>query len=73
MTVINDVTNPFGRPVHQFRHPNSDAQKTLFKFPFFNCVSIKEYVEVVITDFTMHLIMSKWLRAKKWTEKKMKP
>ena len=37
--VSSDVFRPFGRPVYRFGHPNSDAQKTLFKFFCFICIS----------------------------------
>ena len=32
------------------------APEKLFKFSFLSCISTKKYVEVVISDFTMHLI-----------------
>ena len=50
--------------VYRFRPPNSGAQKTLFKFFFQLCFN-KKYVEVAISDFTMHLIILKWLRIEK--------
>ena len=39
--------------------------KTLFKFCFFSCISTKKYVDIAINDFTMYLIISKWLRKQK--------
>ena len=38
--VSSDVFRPFGRLVYRFGRPNSDAQKTLFKFFCFICISI---------------------------------
>ena len=43
---------------------NFDTQKTLSKFLFL-VVFQQKYVEVVINDFTMHVIISKWLRIQK--------
>ena len=37
--IASDIFRPFGRPVYGFGHPNSDAQKTLFKFFCFICIS----------------------------------
>ena len=39
--VGSDVSRPFGRPVNRFGCPNSGAQKRLFKFTFFSCISTK--------------------------------
>ena len=39
--VNSDVSRLFGRPVYRFGCPNSGAQKTLFKFSFFNYISSK--------------------------------
>ena len=35
-----------------------------------SCVSTKKYFEVAINDFTMQLIILKWLRRKKYTQDK---
>ena len=43
---------------------NFDTQKTLSKFLFL-VVFQQKYVEVVINDFIMHVIISKWLRIQK--------
>ena len=37
-------------------------KKAFLIFSFSSCISTKKYVEVAISDFTMHLIISKWLR-----------
>ena len=39
--VGSGVSKPFGWPVHWFGCLNSDAQKTVFKFSFFSCISTK--------------------------------
>ena len=72
--VGSDVFRPFWRPVYRFWRQDSGAQKTLFKFSFFNSISTKKYVEVAINDFTIHRIISKWLRIQKCRqrEKSMK-
>ena len=49
-----DIFRSFGRPVYWLGRPNSGAQKTLFKFAFFR----------------MDLLISKWLRIKKWKQKR---
>ena len=46
------------------------APKKLFKFTFFQLYFNKKYVEVANNDFTMHLIISKWLRRQKCRQKK---
>ena len=46
-------------------HPKNTFQVLLFQL-YFN----KKYVEVPITHFTMHLIISKWLRRKKCQSKR---
>ena len=58
---------PFGRPVYRFGCHNNGTQRTFFNvsFSYFN----KKYVKVVINDFTMHLIISKWLRRQKCRQK----
>ena len=38
-------------------------------FSFSSCISTKRYVEVAISDFTIHLIISKWLRIMQTEEK----
>ena len=40
-------------------------KKTLFTFSFFRLCFNKKYVEVVINNFAMDLIISKWLRRQK--------
>ena len=49
-----DIFRSFGRPVYWLGRPNSGAQKTVFKFAFFR----------------MDLLISKWLRIKKWKQKR---
>ena len=39
--------------------------KTLSKFSFFICISRKKNDEVAINDFTMYLIILKWLKGQK--------
>ena len=39
--VGSDVFRLFGRPVYRFWRSNSTAQKALFKFSFFSCISTK--------------------------------
>ena len=58
---VSDVLRLFGRLIYWLGLQNFGAQETLFKFPF-SAVFNKKYVEVAINDFTMHLIISKWLR-----------
>ena len=67
---LSGMSRPFGTPVYQFGHPNSSPQITLFQFCFFSCISTKKYVEVAINDFTMHLIISKWLIRQKRRQKR---
>ena len=50
---ITDVLRVSGGPAYLFGHP------------FFQMYFNKKYVEVVITDFTKHLMISKWLRRQK--------
>ena len=38
---VSDVFRLFGKPVYRFGRPNSDAQKTFFKFSFFSNISTK--------------------------------
>ena len=65
----SDVFRLFGRSVCQFGRPNSRSHKKLFKFLFQLCFN-KKQVEVVVNDFTMHLIISKWLRIQKCRQKR---
>ena len=51
-------------------HAKSGARKPVFKFPSFNWISTKKCVEVAINDFTMHLIVSKWLIMQKRRQKR---
>ena len=44
--------------------------KTTFQVFFFQLYFNKNYVEAVINDFTMHLIISKWLRIQKCRQKR---
>ena len=44
--------------------------KTTFQVFFFKLYFSKNYVEVAISDFTMHLIISKWLRTQKCRQKR---
>ena len=69
LSYFRDVSRPFGRPVYWFGDPNSGAQITLLKFCFFSSISTKKYVEVAMNYFTMHLIISKWLRRQKCRQK----
>ena len=64
--VISDIS----RPVYSFGHPKNN-----FHVFFFGCVSMKKYVELVINDFTMGLIILNWIRRQKCGQcrKKMKP
>ena len=63
------VFRPFGRLVYRFGCRNFGPQKILQVF-FFQLYFNKKYVEVMINDFTMHLIISKWLRRQKCREKR---
>ena len=54
------------------RYTGLGAQKTLFKFSFFQLCVIKKYVDVAINDFTKYLIISKWLRRQKNADKREK-
>ena len=42
------------------RYTGLSAQKTLFKFAFFSCISTK-----VVINFTIHPFISKWLKRQK--------
>ena len=44
-------------------------KKHILGFLFSVVFQLKKYVEVVLSDFTMHLIISKWLRRQKWGQK----
>ena len=44
--------------------------KKVFQVFFLSYISIKKYVEVAISDFTMQLIISKWLRIQKCRQKR---
>ena len=44
--------------------------KNTFQVYFFHSYFNKKYVEVAINDFTIHLIISKWLRKQKWRQKR---
>ena len=68
--LIGDVFRPLGRPVYRSGHAKSSAQKPIFKFPSFSWISTKKCVEVAINDFTMHLIVSKWLIMQKRRQKR---
>ena len=62
------MSRSFGRPVYRFGSSKSGAKKTLFQFSFFSFISTK----VAISNFTMHLIISKWLRRQKcWENRKI--
>ena len=47
-------------------------KKHVLGFLFSVVFYLKKYVEVVLSDFTMHLIISKWLRRQKWGQKREK-
>ena len=49
---------------------NSWKFKTYFKKLFYLLNFDKNYVEVVVSDFTMNLIISKWLRIQKFRQKR---
>ena len=54
-----------GRLGNQYTSLGTQTQKALFKFfspLYFN----KKYVQEEIDDFTMHLIISKWLQGQKY-------
>ena len=57
-----DVFRPFGRPVYRFECPNPSTQKSTFQVFFCQLYFSKKYVGVAINDFTMHLVILKWLR-----------
>ena len=44
--------------------------KKVFQVFFLSYISTKKYVEVAISDFTMQLIISKWLRIQKCRQKR---
>ena len=48
---------------------NSWKFKIYFKKLFYLLNFDKNYVEVVVSDFTMNLIISKWLRIQKFRQK----
>ena len=52
---------PVMYPDRKLWHP-----KNTFQIFFFQLYFNKKYFEVAINDFTMHLIISKWLRIQKW-------
>ena len=58
--MINDAFRPFGRPIYGLG-AQTLAPKRHFS-TFFSVIFQQKYVEVAINDFTMHLIISKWLR-----------
>ena len=49
---------------------NSWKFKIYFKKLFYLLNFDKNYVEVVVSDFTMNLIISKWLRIQKFRQKR---
>ena len=49
---------------------NSWKFKIYFKKLFYLLNFDKKYVEVVVSDFTMNLIISKWLRIQKFRQKR---
>ena len=51
----------------QTMHP-----KSTFQVLFFICTSTKKHIEPAISDFIMHLIISKWLRRQKCRQKRKK-
>ena len=51
---------------------HSVAQEALFRCFFFQLYFNKKYVDVVIDNFTMHLIISKWFRIKKNADRREK-
>ena len=63
----SDVFRPFGRQVYQFGHPKNTFHVFSVQL-YFN----QKYVEVVINDFTMHLIVLKGLRIQKYRQKRKK-
>ena len=57
--IISDVFRLFGKPVYRFGH-----SKNIFQVFFFQLYFNKKFVEVVVNDFIMPLIILKWLRIK---------
>ena len=53
--------------LHKLWHPKNPFQDLFFQLHF-----NKKYVEVAINDFTMHLVVSKWLRRQKCRQKDVK-
>ena len=52
---MNQHIQAVSRMLYQFGDPNSDAQKALFKFNFFQLGFNKKYVKEALNDFKMHL------------------
>ena len=67
--VSNDVSGRLGDWYTDLGAQTLAPKKAFLIFSFSSCISIKKYVEVAISDFTMHLIISKWLRIMQTEEK----
>ena len=62
MILHSDEFRPFGKLVYW-----SGSLKNTFQVFFFSCITTKNVV-VAINNFTMHLIILKWLRIQKWRQ-----
>ena len=62
------VSRLFARPVYRFRHLNSGSQKTL-KVSFSSCFPTRK-CWIAISDFTIYLIISKFLIRQKCRQKR---
>ena len=63
-----NVPRPFGRLVYWCGCPNTGTPKNTFKVFFYQLYFNKKCSEVaLINDFTIYLIISKWLRRQKFT------
>ena len=68
--ISSDVFRSFGKPVYWFGCPNSDAQKTHFKFSFSVVFLFLFLFKVAINDIKMHLIILKQLTRQKYRQTK---
>ena len=62
LKIFSDVFRLLGRLVYQFGHPNSGAKKNTFQVVFFELYFYKKYIQVLINDPPVYLIILKWLR-----------
>ena len=70
MKYASDVSGRLGDRYTDLGAQTLAPKKPFLIFSFSSCISTKKYVEVAISDFTMHLIISKWLRIMQTEEKK---